>query len=176
MIDPEKIRKRLDEVWTGLGRQASVESHEVMRACALTLIAVVDAGKLSEAASETLADLMRQHPSRTILVRLAAGQADVLEADVEARCWTPFGMRRQICSEVIAIDCSEKTLGDVPGVILPLVVPDLPVVLWCASDSALQSPAFATLAQPAGRIILDSRRAERPLELLASLKKLSVHG
>src|SRR5712692_9107112 len=176
MIDPEKIRKRLDEVWAGLGRQASAENHEVMRACALTLIAVVDAGGPSDGASETLAELMRQHPSRAILVRLAAVENDILEADVEARCWMPFGARRQICSEVIAIDCSEKTLGDVPGVILSLVVADLPVVLWCASDRARQLPAFASLAQPAGRIILDSRRAERPLELLASLKKLSVHG
>ncbi len=170
MIDPEKLRRRLDEVWAGLGHQAGAEGHEVMRACALTLIAVADAGKLSETASETLAELMRQHPSRAILVRLAAGQADVLEADVEARCWTPFGTRRQICSEVIAIDCSEKTLGDLPGVILSLVVADLPVVLWCASDRARRLPAFASLAQPAGRIILDSVRAERPLELLASLK------
>ncbi len=166
MIDPEKIRKRLEQVWGSLGQQASTEDHEVMRACALTLIAVVDAGEPAETASETIAELMRQHPSRTILVRLAAGQGDLLEADVEARCWMPFGTRRQICSEVIAIDCSEKTLGDVPGVILPLVVADLPVVLWCASGRAWQSSAFPSLAEPAGRIILDSLRFERPLGLL----------
>lgn len=170
MIDPEKIRRRLDEVWGSLGRQADAEGHEVMRACALTLIAVVDAEDHSETIAETLAELMREHPSRAIVVRLAKGQGDALEADVEARCWMPFGQRRQICSEQIVIDCTEKTLADVPGVILPLAIADLPVVLWCASERAWRSGAFPELAEPAGRVILDTMRVGHPLELLEAMK------
>ncbi len=171
MIDPENLRRRLDDVWTALGRQADAESYEVMRACALTLIAIVDEDQDPDAMAETLAQLMHEHPSRAIVVRLAAGEGDLLDADVDARCWMPFGSRQQICSEQIVIRCSEKTLAEVPGVILPLVVADLPVVLWCASDRAHRSAAFPALAAPAGRLLLDTFRAPSPLEALESLSR-----
>lgn len=170
VIDPEKVRRRLDEVWLELGQKADADGHEVMRACALTLIAVVDDEGDADAIAETLAQLMHEHPSRAIVVRLAAGDAGVLEADVDARCWMPFGTRQQICSEQIVIRCSEKTLAEIPSVILPLIVPDLPVVLWSASERATRSPAFPNLAEPAGRVILDSFFSAAPLEALESLE------
>lgn len=152
MIDPEHIRRRLAEVWTSLG-------DEVMRACALTLITVVDSDNKADspvAIAQTLAELMPEHPSRSIVVRLES--EDCLEADVEAQCWMPFGQRRQICSEQIVIRCSGNTLDQVPGVVLPLIVPDLPVVVWCASREAFRSPAFPALAASAHRVLIDSFR------------------
>jgi glucose-6-phosphate dehydrogenase assembly protein OpcA len=175
MIDPIKLNGRLAEVWTSLGQDASAHGHEVMRACALTFIAVIDEDQESDAAVQVLTDLMREHPSRTILVRLAAGSDALLEADVDARCWMPLGGRRQICSEEIVIRASEGTLAEVPGVILPLIVPDLPVVLFCPSVRGWRSPAFSALAAPAGRLILDTFQAPRPLEALAAVLDQS-HG
>jgi len=158
VIDPEKIRRELDEVWTTLGREAGEAGEEVMRACALTLITVVDEDQNPDAVLQSLAELMREHPSRSIVVRVAAGEDDRLEAGVDARCWRPFGGRQQICSEQIVMQCSQKTLAEAPGVILPLVVADLPAVLWCPSARACRSPAFPALAATAGRIILDTGR------------------
>ena len=149
MIDPERLRRRLSEVWTALG-------DEVMRACALTLVAVVDPAAGPEEAARTLAELMPEHPSRAVIIRLEDGPPDLLDADVEAQCWMPFGQRRQICSEQIVIRCSDQTFGEVPAVVLPLVVPDLPVVVWCASRRAWLSSAFPNLAASAGRVIADS--------------------
>src|SRR6185436_3357769 len=117
MIDPVKLSRRLDEVWTSLGQDASAHGHEVMRACALTFIAVIDEDPGADAAAQVLAELMREHPSRTILIRVAAGTDALLEAEVDARCWMPLGGRRQICSEQIVIRASEGTLAEIPGVI-----------------------------------------------------------
>jgi glucose-6-phosphate dehydrogenase assembly protein OpcA len=125
----------------------------------MTFLAVFDEDDDTATLSETLASLMPEHPSRAIVVRLAPGREDLLEAGVEAQCWMPFGRRQQICAEQIVIRCTEKTLGEVPRVILPLVVADLPVVLWCASRRVWPSPAFAALAEPAGRVIVDTSRA-----------------
>lgn len=170
VIDPEKLRKRLDEVWVSLGQEASAQGNSVMRACALTLIAVVDDDASIDSAAETLAQLMRQHPSRAIVVALARGEEALLDAGVDARCWMPFGGRQQICSEQIVIRCSEKTLGEVPSVVLPLIVPDLPAVLWCASERAARSPALPSLAAPVGRVLFDTFRAADPV---AALERLS---
>ncbi len=166
VIDPEKLRKRLDEVWVSLGQEASAQGNSVMRACALTLIAVVDDDGGIDATAETLAQLMRQHPSRAIVVALASGGEALLDADVDARCWMPFGGRQQICSEQIVIRCSEKTLGEVPSVVLPLIVPDLPAVLWCASERAARSPALPQLVRPVGRALFDTFRAADPAAAL----------
>lgn len=175
-IDPEKLRKQLDEVWISLAREADAGGREVMRACALTLITVVEEEDDPEAGAETLAALMREHPGRTILIRLAAGGGALLEADVEARCWMPFGGRQQICSEQIVIRCSEKTLPEVPGVVLPLVVADLPVVLWCSSPRACRSEAFGPLAAPAGRVIVDTLVGAPRLEAWDELADQSRRG
>jgi glucose-6-phosphate dehydrogenase assembly protein OpcA len=169
MIDPENLRRQLIEVWADLGEQASSQNHELMRACTLTLIAILDEEDQPEGRSETIAQLMRDHPSRAILIRLAPGQADLLEAGVHVLCWMPFGGRQQICSEQIVIQCSERTLGEVPAVVLPLIVPDLPVVVWCPSERARKSPAFPALGAPAGRIILDSFRSANPAEALQAI-------
>ena len=58
----------------------------------------------------------------------------------------PFGHRRQICCEQIEITASDVSLPDVPAVVLPLAVADLPVMLWCRSARLFSLPAFATLA------------------------------
>lgn len=172
-IDPEALRRRLEEVWTELGRQADADGNEVTRACALTLIAVVDEDDQADAASETLAELMREYPSRDIVLRLTPGAVNLLEADVDARCWMPSGGRRQICSEQIVIRCSDETLGEVAGVIDPLLVPDLPVVLWCPSERARSLPAFQAVAEPADRIFVDSFGSPQPADALGKLRLLA---
>jgi len=169
MIDPAKLRQKLDEVWVGLGQKSAQAGEVLMRACALTLITATDEEEDPVTRAQTLAELMHEHPSRTIVVRLNKGNQELLEADVEALCWMPFGGRQQICSEQIVIRCSDKTLAEVPGVILPLVEPDLPVVFWCASRRLWPSPAFALLVAPAGRILIDTFQTSRPLQAVAQL-------
>ena len=66
-----------------------------------------------------------------------------------------MGRRQQICSEQIEIETSEDSLADLPSVLLPLVVPDLPAVLWCKSEKAAGLPAFKRLTALAPRVILD---------------------
>jgi glucose-6-phosphate dehydrogenase assembly protein OpcA len=80
----------------------------------------------------------------------------VLDARVFAQCWMPFGQRRQICCEQIEITASDATLGDVPAVVLPLAVADLPVILWCRSPRIFRLPAFSDLARIAHKLIVDS--------------------
>jgi glucose-6-phosphate dehydrogenase assembly protein OpcA len=68
----------------------------------------------------------------------------------------PFGRRRQICCEQIEISASDGSLPDLPAVILPLAVPDLPVILWCRGARLFALPDFAQLAGIAHKLLLDS--------------------
>ena len=68
----------------------------------------------------------------------------------------PFGQRQQICCEQIEITASDAALGDLPSVMLPLVVADLPVILWCRSARLIGMPEFAQIARMATKVVLDS--------------------
>src|SRR5690348_3875845 len=114
----------------------SKEGHEaagggVLRACSMTLLVLAEAADDVQRLGETLAALMPEHPARTILIRLQPGPGRTLSDRVYAQCWMPFGQRRQICCERIEITASDEALGDLPAVVLPLAVADLPVILWC---------------------------------------------
>ena len=154
---PEKILKELADLWVNTGKQQEGEAaHGVLRACTMTLMVVTEDSEDPAGLGETIAALMPEHPARTIVIRLTGAGERSISQRVFAQCWMPFGQRRQICCEQVEIVCSDASLGDVPSIVLPLEVPDLPVVLWCRSPRLLEAPEFPALAAVARRIVVDS--------------------
>jgi glucose-6-phosphate dehydrogenase assembly protein OpcA len=148
-INPEQIRKELSDLWVSLAKEKE-SAAGVLRACSMTLIAAVSEEDDTGQIGETLAMLMREHPSRAIVVRVRDSQEHFLASRVFAQCWMPFGERRQICCEQVEITASRVSLGDLPAVILPLTVADLPVVMWSRVPVAIEA-----LGPIVGKIILD---------------------
>jgi glucose-6-phosphate dehydrogenase assembly protein OpcA len=122
----------------------------------MTLIVAAEASGDAAALGETIAALMPQHPARSIQIRLAGEGERALSERVYQQCWKPFGQRQQICCEQIEITASDAALGDLPSVILPLTVPDLPVILWCQSPRLVHRPEFAEIARIASKVVIDS--------------------
>jgi glucose-6-phosphate dehydrogenase assembly protein OpcA len=149
-VDPEKIRKELSDLWVDLAKEKDGDAG-VLRACSMTLIAAVDEADDPAQIGETIAMLMREHPSRAIVVRVRDANEFYLSAQVLAQCWMPFGDRRQICCEQVEMTASVASLEDLPAVLLPLLVADLPVVLWARSRAGQKA-----LAGIAGKLIVDS--------------------
>lgn len=175
-IQPDRILHELSELWVSLGKQNGHESTGVLRACAMTLVVVADAKEDAAAVGETLALLMRDHPSRAVVVRVSdTGEPD-LEARVFAQCWMPLGQRRQICCEQIEISTSNTSLSDVPAVVLPLVVADLPVILWFRPPRLLASPALKDLARIATKTVIDSEIFGDARAALARLSGAAASG
>ena len=155
-IQPERVLRELGDLWVSLGKQAGdPDSGGVLRACAMTLVVLLDAGEDPQAVGETLALLMKEHPSRAIVVRVSAGAAS-LEARVYAQCWMPFGSRQQICCEQVEIVTPESELAEIPAAILPLAVADLPVILWNRIPGRLAGRAAGEFSRIATKTIVDS--------------------
>ncbi|HZT30150.1 MAG TPA: glucose-6-phosphate dehydrogenase assembly protein OpcA [Bryobacteraceae bacterium] len=156
-IAPEQILREMSELWVSLGKQAGEDtSTGVLRACSMTLIVAAEESDDPQEIGETLAALMPEHPSRAIVIRLRRGDQRALAARVFAQCWMPFGHRQQICCEQIEITASYASLPDLPAVVLPLAVPDLPVILWCRNPGLLEQPDFQPLAGIAQKLVLDA--------------------
>lgn len=172
-VRPEKVLKDLRELWAQLGREQE-DAGGVLRACAMTLVVIVEDDTEAQHVRQTLGVLMHDHPSRAIVLRASEGAE--LDARVFAECWMPFGRNQQICSEGIEMSADATNLGEVAQLLVPLLVPDLPVVLWCRGGRFFSSRYFDPLFPIAQKIIVDSRSAPNPKGAIAVLKEFRSRG
>ena len=162
---PEQILKGLGKLWTSLGEEEKQQGRPtVLRACAMTLIVATDEADGGFEASQTISELMREHPSRGIVLAVSdQGGADP-QARVLAQCWKPFGKAQQICCEQIEIKARSETWSNLGPILLALTAADLPVVLWSRHSATLnphaseeQRRGLETLLNLADKTVVDSR-------------------
>jgi len=171
-LQPERILKDLHQLWAQMAKDQA-ESGGVLRACAMTLVVAAEDSSDADKIRQTVGVLMHNHPSRAVIVR-PGGDGAVLDARIFAECWKPFGKAQQICSEGIEITSLQSGLTEVAKFLVPLRVPDLPVVLWCRGVSALEQGRFEPLFPLADKIIFDSWKvadADSALQYLRRLRK-----
>jgi len=176
-IKPDKILKELANLWIETAApSAAGDGSGVLRACAMTMLVIADETEDTQGIAETLAQLMKEHPSRAIVIRLRDCVEPCLESRVFAQCWKPFGSRQHICCEQIEITASHSSLPDVAAVVLPLVVADLPVILWCRSGRAPDLEGFRDLEVLAQKVIFDSASFPDHEKALAKLLTAGLPG
>jgi glucose-6-phosphate dehydrogenase assembly protein OpcA len=174
-IAPDRILHDMADLWASLGKQGEGDAG-VLRACSMTLVVAAEESDDAQAIGETLAALMPEHPSRAIVIRFHHGEQRELAARVFSQCWMPFGHRQQICCEQIEITASDASLPDLAPVVLPLTVPDLPVILWCRGARLFHLPAFAQLAAIAQKVVLDSAAFSDPAAALREMSEAAAAG
>ncbi|HLJ50256.1 MAG TPA: glucose-6-phosphate dehydrogenase assembly protein OpcA [Bryobacteraceae bacterium] len=158
-VQPERILKDLAKLWIDLAKPDTEKNASgVIRACAMTLIVGLEQREDTQEVGLTIAELIHEHPSRAIVLRVDPSDGGTLDARVFAQCWMPFGKRQQICCEEIEISTPVSRLADVPKLMLALTVPDLPVVLWARSPRLALDSEFQQLFTLATKIIIDSAR------------------
>ncbi|MCL5745646.1 MAG: glucose-6-phosphate dehydrogenase assembly protein OpcA [Acidobacteria bacterium] len=172
---PEQITRDLEELWASLGGQGE-QGSGVLRASSMSLLVLADEGDDPARIGETLAAIMPEYPSRAILIRVRAAAERLSQVRVSAQCWEPFGQRRQICCEKVEMDISEPSLADVPGLVAPVLIPELPVVLWCRGARIFEMPAFQAIAALAGKLLIDSEAFPEPEAILKRMAELAGTG
>lgn len=174
IISPDRILKELADLWVDEAKSGSGAS--VLRACTMTLIVMADEAEDAGQIGETIAALMPEHPARAVLIRLCGTRERALSQRVYAQCWMPFGQRRQICCEQVEIMAADAALADLPSVVLPLAVADLPVILWCRTPRLLGMPEFRQIAAMATKVVLDSGAMPDPKDALRRIAAAAADG
>jgi glucose-6-phosphate dehydrogenase assembly protein OpcA len=177
---PEQILKGLGKLWTTLGQEEKQQGKPtVLRACAMTLIVATDEPDGGFSASQTIAELMREHPSRGIVLAVSESAEHDLEARVLAQCWKPFGKAQQICCEQIEITARPESWPHVGPTLIGLTAADLPVIFWCRHKAALNPSATAdqkaglqAIISLANKVVIDTQGfpAKTALQIVASLR------
>jgi glucose-6-phosphate dehydrogenase assembly protein OpcA len=173
LVDPEKILKDLRNLWLDLGRDNEVAGG-VLRACGMTLVVSTDSAADMDELRHLLGVLMHNHPARAIVLKLDGKSG--LHAAVFSQCWMPFGKHQQICAEGVEITAGFSDLTNVAQLLLPLVVSDLPAVLWCRGPRIFSDYAFAPLLPLVQKIIVDSTAVTDPHAAVAAVRDLRKQG
>ncbi|MGW0532813.1 glucose-6-phosphate dehydrogenase assembly protein OpcA [Streptomyces sp. NPDC003032] len=131
----------------------------------LTLVIVTD----EENAYDSLRaanDASREHPSRTLVVikRAARSPRDrtTSRLDAEVRVGVEAGT-----GETVVLRLYGEVIGHAQSVVLPLLLPDAPVVVWWPVNAPLD-PANDPLGALAQRRVTDTYAAEQPIHELAA--------
>jgi glucose-6-phosphate dehydrogenase assembly protein OpcA len=174
LIDTTRLLRELHDSWAAVGEREAGAADGVLRACAMTLFVLTSAEDDPQRLGETLADIMHEHPSRAIVIRVHSSASGLLEGRVVVQCWMPFGKHHQICCEQVELTASLDRLLDLRPALLGLEVPDLPVVLWSRRAEWLAEPALAPLLQLPDKLVIDGAafaNARQALDHLLPLEK-----
>ena len=153
---------QLGQVWT---MAAEKNEHDDpsgvmrvrMRTSVLTLVVVAPRPEIAERALAAINALHQRHPSRAIVVSPADPDGpSTLDAHIYAECQLSDRSDAEMCTEQILIKTGGELSQHLSRVVTPLLIHDLPVVLWWPDDPAFGLRHFADVVGTADRLLVDS--------------------
>ena len=128
-----------------------------MRTSVLTLVVIAPRPETAERALAAINALNQRHPSRAIVV--SPGDFDgpaLMDAHIYAACKLSERADAEMCTEQILVKTGGELSQHLSRVVTPLLIHDLPVVLWWPDDPPFGSRQFTevigTCRPPAGRL------------------------
>jgi glucose-6-phosphate dehydrogenase assembly protein OpcA len=175
-VDPLRIERELAALWKPASEARGGEDA-VVRACLSNLVVFAPSGADMARAQDVLQEVFARHPNRAIILELvppdAAPEAP-LEASLSTVCSFLSFKSAPVCCEQIRLRTSAHTADLFLGAVPPLLVPDIPVVLWWTSDDCLD--LLPRMGAFADRVIVDSRHCRAGGKVLRRLLDLLSPG
>lgn len=137
----------------------SVDTTELAhaRASVLNLIVTVLDESAAERVVKTMMGLGARHPSRAIvLVANHEAPGDSVDARISVHCQTPTGGGERVCYEQVILTVRGEAASHLAGVVAPLLIHDLPTLVWWPGAPPIGHPVFEQLVGIADRLIVDS--------------------
>ena len=127
------------------------------RTSVLTLVVVAPRPELVDRAMATVSTLASRHPSRAVVLSPTDPDGPAsFEAHVYASCQLPERGSSEICTEEILIKAGGELAQHLSSTVAPLLIHDLPVVLWWPDDVPFGRHDFTELADECDRLFVDS--------------------
>ena len=150
----------LSSLWGRVAEEAGGDDDGLSvrtRTSVLTLVVVAPRPELIDRAMATVSTLASRHPSRAVILSPTDPDGPAsFEAHVYASCQLPERGAAEICTEEILIKAGGELAQHLSSTVAPLLIHDLPVVLWWPDDVPFGRPDFADLADECDRLFVDS--------------------
>lgn len=157
----------IDEALRRLLHERHHATERVAPARVLNLIVVADREWKGETANR-LDRVGRYHASRTVLCSVTEGRTR-LDAMAQLHYHLPAGGGTGLMHERVEIDIGPGHLAKLDTIIDPILVSELPTVLWCPHG---HPEAIESLLQTIDVMLLDSDDRPDPIEALADAERL----
>jgi len=160
--DLRKIDNRLTELYKRVAGAAAYLNAPIVRALLLNLIVYARSAEEAEEAALNISEISGTHPCRAIIVDVtpiqhsSAGKSSKAGI-ISAVCGITSRGDRTLCGEIITLRLTPRA-DQVIGSVTPLLIGDVPVVLWIPGDIPQADPDFEALFLMADHVLLDSRR------------------
>jgi glucose-6-phosphate dehydrogenase assembly protein OpcA len=156
-LDPQDLERALGDPRMG-GRLDDARDVRVrMRTSVLTLIVVAPSPETAERAAAVIEALARRHPSRAVIVSPSDPDGPTsVDAHIYAACQLSERSGAEICTEEILLKVGGPLCQHLATAVAPLLIHDLPVVLWWPDDPPFGSRQFRDVAAEADRLLVDS--------------------
>jgi glucose-6-phosphate dehydrogenase assembly protein OpcA len=127
------------------------------RTSVLTLVVVAPRPELVDRAMATVATLASRHPSRAVVLSPSDPDGPAsFDAHIYASCQLPESGSSEVCTEEILIKVGGELAQHLSSTVAPLLIHDLPVVLWWPDDVPFGRDDFTELADEVDRLFVDS--------------------
>jgi glucose-6-phosphate dehydrogenase assembly protein OpcA len=173
-VDIATIERDLHELWKDSAAGSTPSGHTTTRALTMNLLARAGSPAEADQIGAVVQQLTASHPNRAIIIIDQPDAAPQLDAWVQANCLVGAPGVPQICGEQITIDSRGGQAGQVASLVLPLLVPDLPVVLWMPGAHPFADPLLPRLRGVLDRLIVDSAAFDSPLADLAAMAQFEA--
>ena len=118
-------------------------------------------------------DGRRAPPSRTIILQTDGSKETRLRAWISAQCEF-LGSSDHSGSEQVMLEASGDGVRQLPGTVIPLLIPEVPVVLWWPGDGLFNHPVFPALMDASDQLVVDSGSFADSLTILSRLHALAT--
>jgi glucose-6-phosphate dehydrogenase assembly protein OpcA len=153
-----ELEAELSALWRAAAEDPSLQ-NAVTRACTLTLLIAVETEEAAREVNNLVAEVTRQNPCRAI-VMLVEPEATPpgLSAWISAHCHLPSAGEKQVCSEQITLHARGEAVHELPQVVLPLTVSELPIYLWWRAARFSLPAYFGQILRVSTHLVVDSAR------------------
>jgi glucose-6-phosphate dehydrogenase assembly protein OpcA len=153
IVAPSKIQSELNTLWS------SLENKNKMRASLFNLIFYTKKSPRDEYIRKIAQKIIEKFPARIFFI-----SSDVTNNTSQVKTAVSIMSAEQgeydVTCDFIEISTTANTENQVPFILLPHLIPDLPVFLVWAEDPMIESPLRSQLEKFATRCIFDSETAQ----------------
>jgi hypothetical protein len=174
-VDVTRLYEELHAFWKTM-HVSDEESEGVTRACLHNLIAYTERQDIYESFNQPIVDITQLYPCRAIVIHAEPGNpVSSIEAWISAHCHLQTSTAKQICCEQITIHATGNDVQQIPSLVVPLLVADLPTTLWWREDGGFDTKLFLQLADASDEILVQSNDYENPNQVFTEIDRLSAN-
>lgn len=155
-VEIADIERELNRLWqsnisTAQGRQMPV------RASVLNLVVYTTSDADADKLGEMVGRLSGRHPLRAVILSAEPYHAQPsLDTRINSYCFEDPETGSQVCCEQVIVGANGEPANHLTGIVVPLLIPDLPVYLWWMGEPQYESETFTDLIRSAQKLIIDS--------------------